>query len=185
MSHRLLLLLLDSVSREELAAAVSVPEGEVEAVYIVVPAEVGPLDWLATDERHAHGQAAARVLEAEWLLAGVAEIGGAAGESDPVVAVRDALEKFPADEIVVVGHGEVDASLLASLRSLGLPVSLSGVWPGLPGPRGSLRELVRGLRSGRSSATPWVAFALANLGLLLIGVVISLLVVLVVWLIER
>lgn len=183
MPHRLLLLLLESVSRDELEAAVTVPADEVEAVYIVAPRGVGPLEWLATDEARAHGEAEARVLEAEWLLAGVAELGGEAGESDPVLAVGDALERYAADEIVVVGHGEVDPSLLDSLRSFGLPVALSGVRPGRPGFASRRRELTRSLRSGRSPATPWVAFAAANLGLLLFALVGSAIVLLVVWLI--
>lgn len=41
---------------------------------------------------------------------------------------------------------------------------------------------MRGLASGRSDATPFVAFVGANLALLLIGVVVTVVVGLVVWL---
>ena len=41
---------------------------------------------------------------------------------------------------------------------------------------------MRALGSGRSDGTPWVAFIGANLGLLLIGVVIAAVAMLIVWL---
>jgi len=158
-------------------------DAEEASVYIVAPSHPGPLEWLASDEVRAHGEASARVLEAEWLLAGVAELGGEAGVSDPVLAVADALERFAADEIVLVGSGLVDPSLLASLRSFGLPVSLHGLRAGPRGVRSRARGVVRGLTSGRSAATPFAAFVAANLGLLLLAICGSLLVALVVWLI--
>jgi hypothetical protein len=43
---------------------------------------------------------------------------------------------------------------------------------------------LRSLGSGRSAGTPWVAFVGANLGLLLIGVVIAIVASLIVWLIR-
>ena len=115
---RLLLVLLEGVSRAELERAVTESGRKGGSVYIVAPSRVGALEWLATDEDRARGAAAARVLEAEWLLDGVAEVGGEAGEADVVLAVRDALEHFPADEIVLVGQGAVDGPLVwASARS--------------------------------------------------------------------
>ena len=75
------------------------------AVYIVAPSDVNALDWLATDEGQANREAATRVLAAEWLLDGISELGGEAGDADPVLAITDALQRFPADEIVVVGNG--------------------------------------------------------------------------------
>ena len=183
MTRQLLVVLFDGASRVELEAAVAGSDEGDAAVYIVAPTHVGPLEWLATDESRAQGEAAARVLEAEWLLAGVSELGGEAGESDPVVAVGDALERFAADEIVLVGSGEVDSSFLSSLRVFGLPVTLSGVTlvPSSVGSRARAR--VRGLTSGRSAATPFAAFLAANLGLLMIAVLGVLIVALVVWLI--
>jgi hypothetical protein len=44
---------------------------------------------------------------------------------------------------------------------------------------------MRTLGSGRSEGTPWVAFIGANLGLLLIGVVIALVASLIVWMIRE
>ncbi len=79
--------------------------------------------------------------------------------------------RFPADEI-----------LLASLRRLGVAITWIGRSPPTSGNRNRLRDAVRGLASGRSSATPFVAFAGANLALLLIGLLITVVVALIVWL---
>jgi hypothetical protein len=75
-----------------------------------------------------------------------------------------------------------DSSLQASLRRLGAPTTWVGQPTSAGGNRGRLRDAVRGLASGRSSATPFVAFAGANLALLLIGLLITLVVALIVWL---
>jgi hypothetical protein len=182
MGGRLLILLLDGATRDELETAVEEHGDGYPTIYVVAPANVGTLDWLATDERRAHGEAGARVLEAEWLLEGSGEVSGEAGESDPVLAVEDALRHFEADEIVVVGAGGVDEDLLSSLRETGLPVGTSGLDVQPSTIRTRTRSTARALRSGRSAGTPWVAFIGANLGLLLIGVVISLVGMAIVWL---
>jgi hypothetical protein len=183
MGRRLLILLLEGATRDGLEAAVEEHGDGYPTIYVVAPAHVGTLDWLATDEARAHGEAGARVLEAEWLLEGFGEVSGEAGESDPVLAVEDALRRFEAEEIVVVGTGSVDGELVASLRELGLSVSLSGVDASPSTLRSRTRSHARALRSGRSAGTPWVAFVGANLGLLLIGVVIALVGMGIVWLI--
>ena len=180
MGRNLLLLLLDEVSRDELEAAVA--EDGYPSVYVVAPAHVGPLEWLATDERRAQGEAGAKVLEAEWLLAGSAEVEGEAGNPDPVQAVEDALRRFPAEEIIVVGRGPLDEELVAGLRGLGVPVGWRGLSVRPSSVRTRARSTMRSLGSGRSGSTPWVAFIGANLGLLLIGVVIALVATLIVWL---
>lgn len=178
-----MILLLDEVSRQELQAAIEDDAG-FPSVYLVVPAQVGPLEWLATDERRAQTEAEARVLEAEWLLAGSAAVGGQSGNPDPVQAVEDALDSFPADEVVVVGHGSLDEELLTGLRRFGVPVTWRGLVLQEPTFRSRWRERMRSLSSGRSEGTPWVAFVGANLGLLLIGVVIAAVASLIVWLIR-
>ena len=182
MGRRLLIVLLEGASPAHLDAAVLDHAGEAAKIYVVVPAHVGPLEWLATDEGRAQSEAGARVLEAEWLLADSGEVAGEAGEPDPVLAVADALRHFPADEIVLVGDGALDATLLASLRSLGPPVAWVGLSPRRATRRGQVRGLVSSLVSGRSAATPIVAFIAANLAFLLLALTASLVVLLVVWL---
>lgn len=181
MTRNLLVVLLDDVSLSELRATVEEHAGERPNVYVVAPAHVGPLHWLATDEQAEREEAGARALEAEWILSAEAAVGGEVGEADPTLAIEDALRRFPADQILLVG-GASDSGLHASLQGLGLPIT--GVGAALPpgGGRSRLRATVRGLTSGRSTATPFVAFVGANLALLLIGLVITLVVGLVVWL---
>jgi len=175
----LLILLLAGASREELEDAVEARGDGYPSVYIVAPADVAPLDWLATDETRANEEAGVRALEAEWLLSGQAEIdGGQAGHNDPVLAVADALERFPADEIVVVGDADTD--LLAELSALGPVVAPRGVRPSTR--RSRLNASWRAFSSGRSEGTPWVAFVLSNLGFLLIAIAFTLLAMLIIWL---
>ncbi len=182
MTRNLLVVLLNDASLSELRAAVEERGDGMPNVYAVAPAHVGPLHWLATDEQAAREEAAVRALEAEWILSDEAAVGGEPGEADPTLAVEDALRRFPADEILLVGGGATDSSLPASLRRLGLPITWVGQSPPTSGSRRRLRDTVRGLASGRSSATPFVAFVGANLALLLIGLLITLAVTLIVWL---
>ncbi len=182
MTRQLIVVLLESVSQEELRAAVDVYAGEEAVVTIVAPSHPGALAWLATDEAPANAAASVRALEAEWLLEGIAEVAGEVTAADPVVGVVDVLEHFPAEEIVLVGSGVVDAELVAALRSLGLPLRLSGVLEGPVTASSRLRAWLRGLSSGRDPATPFVALIAANLGLVAIAIAGSLLVGLVVWL---
>jgi hypothetical protein len=184
MPRRLLLVLLDGASRAELEAAIG-QSSDPLTIHVVVPAHVGPLEWLATDESRAQSEAGARVLEAEWLLAEAGDVGGETGEADPVLAVDDALRQFRADEIVVVGRGDLDEPLLQSLRSFGIPVTWTGLSLRDASVRARERAAVRSLTSGRSMGTPFAAFVAANLGFLLLAVVTSLVAVLIVWLVGR
>ena len=182
MGRNLLVVLLNDASLSELRLAVEEDGEGSPNVYVVAPMHVGPMQWLATDEQAAREQAGVRALEAEWILGMEAAVGGEAGEADPTLAVEDALRRFAADEILLVGGGAPDSSLEASLRGLGVPITWVGRVPIRSGNRGRLRGAVRGVASGRSSATPFVAFAAANLALLLLGLLITLVVALIVWL---
>ncbi len=183
MTRNLLVVLLGDASFAELRSAVEARADGSPHVYVVAPAHVGPLHWLATDEQAAREEAGVRALEAEWILSGEAAVGGGeAGEADPTLAVEDALRRFPAEEILLVGGGAADSSLQASLRRLGVPTTWVGRPPPAGGSRSRLRVAVRALASGRSRATPFVAFAGANLALLLIGVLITVVVALILWL---
>ena len=181
MTRNLLVVLLSDASLSGLRSVVEERGGGLPNVYVVAPAQVGPLQWLATDEQAAREEAGVRALEAEWILSGQAAVGGEAGEADPTLAVEDALRRFQADEILLVGGG-ADSNLETSLRRLGVPVTWVGRSPPTSRSRSRPRDAVRELASGRSSLTPFVAFAGANLALLLIGLLITLVVVLIVWL---
>ena len=182
MTRNLLVVLLGDASLSGLRSVVEERGGGLPNVYVVAPAQVGPLHWLATDEQAAREEAGVRALEAEWILSGQAAVGGEAGEADPTLAVEDALRRFQADEILLVGGGAADNNLETSLRRSGVPVTWVGRSPPTSRSRSRPRDAMRELASGRSSATPFVAFAGANLALLLIGLLITLVVVLIVWL---
>ncbi len=176
----LLVVMLEGGSPSRLQQAVARRGDGSPNVHVVAPMQVGPLEWLATDEESARAKAGVRALEAEWLLTTEAEVDGETGDLDPVLAVEDALRKFPADEIMVVGGAE-DGGVEAALRRFGLPVTRVGE-PPPPGRRSLLREAARGLAAGRSKATPFVFFAAVNLFLLALAALITLVVLFILWL---
>ena len=93
--RNVLVLLLEESSRSRLRRAVA-ERGDGQAnVHVVAPTRVGPLEWLATDEDEARAEAAVRAFDAEWTLAGDAEVEAEPGDVDPVLAVEDALRSFP------------------------------------------------------------------------------------------
>jgi hypothetical protein len=171
---KVLLLLLDDVAPERLRAAV--PDGA--RVHVVAPAHVGVLDWLATAEDDAARRAEVRALSAEWTLAGAAEVEGDAGEADPLQAVEDVLRRFAADEIVVVGD-DVDPDLAPALQRFGLPVTTLA--------RGTRRRsfayrYLRRLAAGQRDDVPFVLFFGVNAALVVLGIVLSLIALLILWL---
>ena len=168
-------MLLDDHPPEGLQEAVSAEGDGRPRVHVVAPIHIGTLDWLATDEDAARAEAAARAFETEWTLAEAAEVEGSEGEFDPELAVEDALRTFPADEIFLVGG---DRELARSLRRFGLPIRRLGGEH--PTPDGRIGRFAREFAVGRSRATPFVAFAGANLALLALATLITLVVVLVV-----
>jgi hypothetical protein len=89
--RNLLLLLMGDEPPTRLREAIGRRAAPPARVHVVAPVVVGPLDWLASAEDHAHRQAEMRVLDAEWTLAEQAEVDGEAGDLDPVQAVEDAL----------------------------------------------------------------------------------------------
>lgn len=101
--------------------------GDVDELKVVVPVvKQSVFDWLANDER-ARAQAEEAAERTADALPG-RTVEAAAGESDPALAVQDALATFPADEIVVVTRPEDEATWLergADVESgsfLGVPV---------------------------------------------------------------
>jgi nucleotide-binding universal stress UspA family protein len=100
-------------------------------VRIVAPAsDLSPLEWLATDEDKARGEAADIARSAKRAVKPeVGQVETEVGDSDPVQAIEDALRQFPADEVIVVtrpgddaGWLEKDSAEEASER-FGVPVT--------------------------------------------------------------
>ncbi len=176
MAGKLLVLMLDDrrERRRQVRELVSGRRGEPPEVHVVVPARVGALEWVATDEDAAYDEAAARADRARSDVAPVtAEPTAEAGDLDPVVAVEDALRTFDADEIVVVDPADVDRRLDAELERFGLPVThVDGAT--LDGPDPSVRSTARAVASGRSEATPLVVVGAATLAVLVVAGLIAL-----------
>jgi hypothetical protein len=104
--------------------------GEAE-VRVVAPASgLSPLQWLASDEDEARGEAAEIARSAEKAAKPEASrVEAEVGDADPVQAIEDALRQFPADEVLVVtrpgdaaGWLEQDTAEEASKR-FGVPVT--------------------------------------------------------------
>ena len=182
-ARNLLVLLLEDGHESQLRDVLAKRSGETPSVRLVAPAHVSAVEWLATDEDDARIEAETRVLAAEWALHGDGDVGGEAGEADPVLAVEDALRTFQADEILVVGGASRNGGFERSLRKLGLPVTRVPAGERARGRR-PLREAMRALRRGENRATPFVLFAGVNLALLALAALISA-VVLVVLLLLR
>jgi hypothetical protein len=179
--RNILLVVLDGLGSGTLRQAVRRRLGEAAHVHVVAPTRVGTLDWLATDEDAARATAEVQALEAEWALADDADVDAEAGDVDPIVAVEDALRRFDADEILLVGGASENGGIEDALARFDRPVSR--VDDDAPvRARSSLREFGRGIRSGRSKATPFVFFASVNLALLVLAAAISLIVLLILWL---
>ena len=173
-----ILLLVGDLSPDRLRARVAAHAPAVRRVHVVAPTLVGAVDWLATAEDDARRRAEVRALEAEWTLAADADVEGEAGDADPVQAVEDALRAFPADAILIAGD-RADPDLEAALAQFGLPTErLSAAAPR----RSAAYRGLRGLAAGHRATTPFVLFVGVNGALLLLGVVLSLVVLLILWL---
>jgi hypothetical protein len=98
-----------------------------DAITMVVVPQVrqSRLQWLANDEDRAHdvAQRASERLAAETPGMTVA---AEAGDSDPLLAIQDALARFAADEIVVVTRPDEEASWLEQ-RAGGAPDEIQGI----------------------------------------------------------
>ena len=95
----------------ELRAALGEDVGE---VHVVAPAvKQSRLQWLTNEEDDARAEARRTAEAVAAATAGEVEhVEAEAGDSDPLLAVEDALRTFDADEIVVVARTGEGASWL-------------------------------------------------------------------------
>jgi hypothetical protein len=90
--------------------------GPADAIKVVVPVvRQGILDWLANDER-AFSQAEDVAERTAAELPGKT-VDSSAGEADMVLAIRDALATFAADEIVVAVRKGDDEGIIESMAT--------------------------------------------------------------------
>jgi hypothetical protein len=100
-------------------------------VMVVSPATQGsPLKfWLSDADEAIAGAEEAQLESVERLEESGIDAAGDTGESEPAVAVRDALETFPADRVVIFSHPEQDrdyredSELSELTERLGVPVT--------------------------------------------------------------
>jgi hypothetical protein len=107
-------------------------------VRIVSPALVAsPLDLAAGDVDDDISEAGRRLqASVDALRQKGLEVSGEVGEAQPDLAMRDALVKFPADEVIIVAHPEESSTWLEkdllerARRELAVPITYVEVVPG-------------------------------------------------------
>ena len=105
MPKRILALVSEPVSGEALKSAVGRERAEEAEVLVVAPALNSRTRFLFSDTDDAIGRAEAVEEETvERMNEEGVDAAGDTGESDPLLAIQDALQTFDADEIVLFTH---------------------------------------------------------------------------------
>jgi hypothetical protein len=106
MARKILALVAEPISGDALRSAIGNGTDQAE-VKVVAPALDSKVHFWTSDSDDAIARADAVQQESVERLAeeGVDAVGDS-GESDPLLALQDALATFPADEIVIVRHPE-------------------------------------------------------------------------------
>jgi hypothetical protein len=127
--RRLLVVATASVPAATLQASLRAHAGEDAETLVVAPASgISRLDRLTNAEDDARADAAERADEVAEA-APTDDVESRVGDSDPLLAIEDALRTFPADELVVVTLPDEDAAWLeqgsaeAALDRFSLPVT--------------------------------------------------------------
>jgi hypothetical protein len=113
MAKKVIALVSEPISGDALRAAAGPGMGKDAEVLVVAPALAGKLRWIVSDMDEAIDRAEAVQEETvERLDEEGIDAAGDTGESDPLLAVQDALQTYPADEIVFFTHREGDRNWL-------------------------------------------------------------------------
>src|SRR6185437_4344567 len=106
MSKKIIALVSEPISGEALKSAVGSDADDAE-VLVVAPALNGKFKFLTSDPDEAIARAEQVQEETvERLDEEGIDAAGDTGESDPMLALQDALQTYDADEIVLCMHGE-------------------------------------------------------------------------------
>ena len=107
---RLLVLATDPVDADDVRQALD-EDVEGAQVLVVSPAvsESPVAFWMSDADEAIEDADAVAQQTAEALSAGGARATGQTGESDPLLALQDALATFPADRVVVFARGDEEA----------------------------------------------------------------------------
>lgn len=105
---KLLVLAPEAVDAERVRNALPGEDLEGAEVLVVAPAlQASPLKFWMSDSDEAIGEAeAASESSAESLRSAGAEVTAEAGESEPLLALQDALAQFPADRVLIFTRGD-------------------------------------------------------------------------------
>jgi hypothetical protein len=104
MAQKILAVVSEPISGDALRSAIGGDPGDAE-VLVVAPALTGKLRWVLADPDRAIGRADAVQEETvERLDEEGIDAAGDTGEADPLLAVQDALQTFPADQLVFFTH---------------------------------------------------------------------------------
>jgi hypothetical protein len=104
MGQKILALVAEPISGEALESALG-PEVREAEVMIVAPATTSRFRWLMGDTDAAIERAEAVQEETvERLGEDGVDAAGDTGESDPLLALQDVLQTFPADQVVLFTH---------------------------------------------------------------------------------
>jgi hypothetical protein len=120
-SQRVLVAVTDPVAPSALKRAVRDhvdPEADVRLVSFP---SLSFLEWVASDEDDARTEAEEFAAEGGRALHGPGPVELELGDSDPVQAVEDALQTFPADEILLISPTDRGITQ-PDLDSFGVPV---------------------------------------------------------------
>jgi len=105
MAKKVLAVVSEPLSPEVLRSALGEPEASSAEVLVVAPALTSKRRMILSDPDPAIGRAEQVEEETvERLGEEGIEAAGDTGESDPLLAIQDALQTFPADEIVLFTH---------------------------------------------------------------------------------
>jgi hypothetical protein len=181
-SRNVLIVALEPVPDSSVRTAIGEREADEEvSVHVVAPAShIGTLQWLTGAEDDARAEA--EELADRTAHAVDADVETEVGERDPLLAVRDALVDFPADEILIAGSADEKAE--AGLRRFGLPVSRLVGGETVTGEQQTGAEaVVQDVTHGERTETPFVILGVVGLVLLGVIVLISLIALMVAWLV--
>lgn len=105
MAKKILALVTEPISGEALKSAVGRETAEEAEVLVVAPALNSKLRFWTSDPDDAIARAEQVEQETvERLDEEGIDAAGDTGESDPLLAIQDSLQTYPADEIVLVTH---------------------------------------------------------------------------------
>jgi hypothetical protein len=112
MPRRLLVVITTEVADDELRDLVRSRAGDDAEMFVVAPAaKISRLDWLTNAEDDARDEAAS-LADKTAEATPTEDVEAVVGDSDPILAIEDALRTFSADEILVVTSPDDQASWL-------------------------------------------------------------------------